>query len=225
MGDEQTPVFEENNQDRPALWGVMGNERMNAFSDGVFSIAITLLAFSLQVPASAPAGLLQKLPALLPEAIGYGVSFFILGVYWVGHHNMMLHIKRHDRWLLWLNILFLMFVAAVPFVAQLEVRYPTDRIAVIAYALVLIGAGLALNLMWRYATHASRLTPPDMDPDLVGFVNRRQLMAPTAYLLAIVISFVSTLAAQLVFVVVPLLYIVPSPLDWYHHKQLGANEG
>ena len=119
-----------------------------------FPLPSRCLAFSLQVPESAPAGLLQELPALIPAALGFGVSFFVLGVYWVGHHNMMLHIKRHDRWLLWLNILFLMFVAAMPFAALLLVRYPDDRVAIIVYAHVLIGAGLSLNLMWRHATHA-----------------------------------------------------------------------
>lgn len=226
MADTQTPAAKEHHPGHttPAVRGAPGNERVNAFSDGVFSIAITLLAFSLQVPETAPAGLLQELPMLIPSALGFGVSFFVLGVYWVGHHNMMLHIKRHDRWLLWLNILFLMFVAAMPFAALLLVRYPDDRMAIIVYATMLIGAGLTLNLMWRYATQAGRLVPPNMDPDLIGFVNRRQLMAPALYLVAIALSFVSTLAAKLLFVIVPLLYIVPSPLDRYHHKQLGANE-
>ena len=199
---------------------VPGNERMTTFSDGVFAIAITLLVLELHVPSSLPAGgLIELVPGLLPKLAGHVVTFAILGIYWVGHHNMFLHIKRHDRTLLWLNNLFLLFVAAMPFPAGLIVQYGNDQLAVIVYAGTLVLAGLSLDLIWRYATHKHRFVTPGMDPGLIAFVHGRVLLAPAIYLLAIAVSFVSITGAKALFLIVAIAYIVPNPLDHYHHRQ------
>jgi uncharacterized membrane protein len=200
--------------------GVPGNERMTAFSDGVFAIAITLLVLELHVPTSVPpAGLIALVPEFLPRLAGHVITFAILGIYWVGHHNMFLHIKRHDRTLLWLNNLFLLFVAAMPFPTGLIVQHPYDRLAVIVYAGTLVCAGLSLELIWLYATHRRQMVSHDIDPELVTFVHRRVLLAPMIYLLAIGVSFASIMAAKVLFVVVAVAYILPNPMDHYHHRQ------
>ena len=142
------------------LFGVPGNERINALSDGVFAIVITLLVLELKVPELAAGVVREELPhtlkEMLPIIISHSISFFVLGIYWVGHHNMFMHIKRHNRVLLWLNIIFLMFVASMPFPTGLVVRYGQERIAVIIYAATLIAAGLMLDLIWWYATRDRR---------------------------------------------------------------------
>ncbi len=200
--------------------GVPGNERIAAFSDGVFAIAITLLVLELHVPTSVPAGgLIELVPEFLPKLAGHVITFVILGIYWVGHHNMFLHIKRHDRALLWLNNLFLLFVAIMPFPTGLIVQYGNDRMAVIAYAGTLVLAGLSLDLIWRYATYKHRLVTPGMDPGLIAFVHGRVLLAPAIYLLAIGVSFISIAGAKVLFLIVAIAYIVPNPLDHYHHRQ------
>ena len=200
--------------------GVPGNERMAALSDGVFAIAMTLLVFDFRVPASVPpGGLIELVPAFLPKVAGHVITFAILGIYWVGHHNMFLHIKRHDRTLLWLNNLFLLFVAVMPFPAGLIVQYGNDQVAVIAYAGTLVLAGLSLDLIWRYATHNHRFVTPGMDPGLIAFVHGRVLLAPAIYLLAIGVSFFSIAGAKALFLVVAIAYIVPNPLDHTHHRQ------
>jgi TMEM175 potassium channel family protein len=218
---QQSPDAAEGTHDRRrALYGVPGNERIGAFSDGVFAIAITLLVLELQLPAHAPeGGLIALVPEYLPRIAAHIVSFAVLGIYWVGHHNMFMHIKRHDRSLLWLNILFLLFVAATPFTTGLMVEYGDDQLAVITYAGTLVLAGISLDLVWRYATHKHRLVTPGMDPGLVTFVHGRVLLAPAVYLLAIAVSFVSITAAKVLFVIVVIAYIVPNPLDHYHHRQ------
>src|SRR5829696_9054517 len=83
--------------------GVSGNERINALSDGVFAIVVTLLVLELHVPEVSDTQLSQALWELVPTVTAYIVSFVLLGIYWLGHHNMLMHIKRHDRTLLWLN--------------------------------------------------------------------------------------------------------------------------
>jgi len=203
--------------------GVAGNERINALSDGVFAIVITLLVLELRVPAIPPQLVSEQLPIalreILPKAASHIVSFVVLGVYWVGHHNMFMHIKRHDRVLLWLNILFLMCVASMPFPTGLIVQYSQERWSMIIYAATLVASGVALDLIWWYATSKRRLVNPDMKDEFVAFVHRRVLMAPMLYLLAIGVSFLSIPVAKLLFLLTPLLYIFPNPLDHHHHKE------
>jgi uncharacterized membrane protein len=221
-GSQPSGVGEGAHAHKRLLHGVPGNERIGAFSDGVFAIAITLLVVGLvEVPVHAPeGGLITMVPDFLPRLAGHVITFAVLGIYWVGHHNMFMHIKRHDRTLLWLNNLFLLFVAIMPLPTALIAEHGDDQVAVIAYAGTLVLAGVSLDLIWRYATHKNRLVSPGIDPGLVTFVHGRVLLAPAVYLLAIVVSFFSITAAKLLFVIVTLLYIVPNRLDQYHHRQL-----
>ncbi|MBN1148246.1 MAG: DUF1211 domain-containing protein [Anaerolineales bacterium] len=203
--------------------GVAGNERINALSDGVFAIVITLLVLELKVPEIPHQLVSEELPLalleILPKAASHVVSFVVLGVYWVGHHNMFMHIKRHDRVLLWLNILFLMCVASMPFPTGLIVQYSQERWPMIIYAATLVAAGMSLDLIWWYATSKRRLVNPDMKDEFIAFVHRRVLLAPMLYLSAIGVSFMDLSAAKLLFLLTPLLYIFPNPLDRHHHKE------
>jgi uncharacterized membrane protein len=201
--------------------GVPDNSRIHAFSDGVFSITITLLVFGLQVPeVDDPSQLPGRVLEMWPRLLGHLVTFAVIGIYWVGHHNMFFHIKRHDRVLLWLNLLFLGLVASMPFWTDMLLRYPDQQITVVAYAGMLALIGFALDSIWRYASSGRRLVDPNMDEQLVAFVHRRVLLAPIIYLASIPITFISPLLAELVFMVVVALYIIPNPLDHYHSRAL-----
>ena len=188
--------------------------RITAFSDGVFSIAITLLVLNLQVPAKV---LIQDLPgkvfALWPNLLSYILSFVIIGIYWVAHHNMFHYIKRSDRPLLWINILLLMCVAFIPFPAGLLGQYPLQRVSIITYASSLIVTNLFLSFLWWYATRNHRLVDEDIDPHFVHIVNRRNMTAPVVYAAAIAISFLSVYISLIVFFLFPLYYIIPSHVD------------
>jgi TMEM175 potassium channel family protein len=196
-------------------------ERITAFSDGVFSIAITLLVLNLHVPTipsnvpsyKVPGDLLDQLGTQWPSLLSYLLSFVIVGIYWVAHHNMFHYIKRSDRPFLWINILLLMCVAFIPFPAGLLGQYPTQRISVIIYASSLILTNLMLSLLWWYATSNYRLVDQDLDPHFVRTVNRRNMTAPVVYLVSIGLSFLSPLASLIVFFLFPLYYIIPSHID------------
>jgi uncharacterized membrane protein len=214
------------------LKGVPGVERINTLSDGVFAIVITLLVLELRVPEIPSQFVKELLPIALretlPKVASHIVSFVVLGIYWVGHHNMFMHIKRHDRVLLWLNILFLMCVASMPFPTGLIVQYGQSEWPVIIYAATLVATGLSLDLIWWYATSNRRLVSQDMSDDLVTFVHRRVLTAPVIYLIALLISLVNINLAKLLFLATALLYILPNPLDHHHqkeaHKKANATE-
>jgi uncharacterized membrane protein len=204
--------------------GVPGNERINALSDGVFAIVFTLLVFEFRVPDVPAAQLQEALAGLLPTILAYVTSFVVLGIYWIGQHNMFIHIKRHDRTFMWLTILFLLIVAAMPFPTGLLIRYGQEQITVIIYAATLAAVGFVLDLIWWYATHKHRLVDSHIDPVLVRTVHRRVLVAPLIYLLAIGVSFVSITLAKDLFFVVAILYIFPNLLDRYHHAQSTRHE-
>ena len=186
--------------------------RITAFSDGVFSIAITLLVLNLHVP-TVPGKLLDQLRTQWPSLLSYLLSFVIVGIYWVAHHNMFHYIKRSDRPFLWINILLLMCVAFIPFPAGLLGQYSGQRISLITYASSLILTNLMLSLLWWYATSNHRLVDQDIDPHFVRTVNRRNMTAPLVYLVSIGLSFLSPLASLIVFFLFPLYYIFPSHID------------
>lgn len=198
-----------------------GNERINAFCDGVFAIVITLLVLEIKIPEISPelagAQLGPALLAMMPKFAGHVVSFAVMGIYWVGHHNLMHHVRRHDRVLLWLTILFLLCVASMPFPTGLLIRYREQQLAVVVYASALIAAGLSLDLIWWYATRRHHLVSPTMEPEFIRYVHRRILTAPLFYLAAIGVSLFSIIGAELVFALTAVYYILPSHFDRRHH--------
>ena len=205
--------------------GTHGNERINAFSDGVFAIVITLLVLELKVPEHLPeGGLLALLPSLLPSLLGHVISFVLVGMFWVGHHNMFLGIKRHDRALLWLNNFFLLAIATMPFFAGLLAHHTTDQASMIAYALNLIVAGVFLWMTWRHATQKRRLVSAEMPAAVVSHVERRILMAPVLCVFAIISTFINPSISQFIFVLIALLYIFPNPLDLLHHHKMKSSQ-
>jgi uncharacterized membrane protein len=204
--------------------GAADNARLNAISDGVFAIVITLMVFEIKIPdippGQAATELTPGLIKLLPDFSIMLLSFVILGIYWVGHNNVFLHVLHHDRLLLWLNILFLLTVALIPFPAALLVRYGDEQISVILYALNLAIGGALLDLIWTYATYNRHLMCDSIQPDLVHSFHVRILTGPVIYLVAIGVSFFSLLAAKILFGVAIVYYLIPTVQDLLHHEQL-----
>jgi uncharacterized membrane protein len=135
-----------------------------------------------------------------------------------------MHIKRHDRNVLWINIFFLMCVALIPFTTSLLQHYADQQLALVIYYGLLIFIGLVAEAMWNYATGGHRLTEPNLDPALVKSMHRRLLLAPAIYLLAIVITFVNVTAAKWIILGVALIYIAPSAVDYYHYRHLNPTD-
>ncbi|HEY8741484.1 MAG TPA: TMEM175 family protein [Chloroflexota bacterium] len=201
--------------------GGLSTDRLEALVDGVFAVVITLLILNLKVPqvsqqlsaAQASQELLHDLGQLLPTVLAYVISVVIAGVYWVGHHNQFGLIRHTDRVLLWINVLFIMCVVFIPFSAALLGAYPRQQVAVIVYGSNLIVIGLVLALHWRHATAGHRLVAPDLDPGLIRLAMRRILMGPCWYLAAVALSFLNTGVSIIIYVLVPILFIVPGRLD------------
>ncbi len=196
--------------------GVHGTERILAFSDGVFAIVITLLVLEITVPAVSSADLLSALEALLPAIAAHVVTFALLGVYWIGHHAVFTLIKRYDRPFLWLNLLYLFFVASMPFPTALVIRYNDQLISYIIYCSVLIMAGLSANLLWLYASKDGRLLGEHVTRDAISVTNRRLIMVPIIYLLALLTAFINLDITKVFLVLAILFFVVPNPLTTHH---------
>jgi len=196
--------------------------RIEALCDGVFAIAMTLMIFNIKVPEIptelVPGKLVHEVFILWPKFLVYAISFVMLGVYWIGHHNQYHYILRTDRAFLWINIFFLMCVSIIPFSTGLLGQYPTARTALVVYGLNLIMVGGLLYAHWWYATRRYRLVEGDIHPEVVRLAKHRILTAPVASLMAICISIVSTRLSLALFALIPFLYMIPGRIDrqWLH---------
>ena len=195
--------------------------RIEAFSDGVFAIAITLLIIEIGVPhlEDEPPGttLPQALVGLWPSYLGYLISFLQIGVIWANHHNRFRFIERSDHGLLFLNILFLMCVAFIPFPTALLAEYlertASEReTAGVIYAGTLAVTAVFFTLLWLYAA-ANRLVDRNLDPSLVRAMTRRYLLGTVAYLLVFVLAYVNVAASLILLVILALLFVLPEPGD------------
>ena len=190
----------------------MRTNRIEAFSDGVFAIAITLLALNIHTPSTA-AHLRHNLLALWPSYIAYVISFLLIGLVWANHHTMFEHIQTGDRVLLFLNTLLLMDVAFLPFVTSIVALALRDghgeQIAVVLYGATLVLGGVFFNAIWAYARHEHRL----LDPGLAASEARRIaigfMLGPVLYLVGAAIGAAVPAAGLIVFAALILIYRLP----------------
>jgi uncharacterized membrane protein len=144
---------------RMSVAGEKETGRVEAFSDGVFAIAITLLVLEIKVPHVPDGQLFRSLLELWPSYFAYATSFFTVGVMWINHHRMFSHVGRTDGRLLMLNGLLLFGICFVPFPTAVVAAYlghPGARTAACFLAVVYIGIAIAFNLLWRYASSEDR---------------------------------------------------------------------
>src|SRR5260370_20429038 len=145
-----------------------GTGRIEAFSDGVIAVAITLLILDVHVP-TVQTGLLQALLNQWPAYLGYVTSFLVITIFWANHHNMFRHIQQVDYALLLINALFLMCIAFIPFATALLTKYitstnPTEQhTAAIVYGATLLLNGILFNTICWYAVWKRRLLRRDVN--------------------------------------------------------------
>jgi uncharacterized membrane protein len=193
-----------------------GPERLEAFSDGVFAIAITLLVLEIRVPAAeqltTSEGLLKALAALWPSYVGYVVSFVTIGIMWANHHNLFRHVARVDHGLLLANLLLLLGVGFVPFPTALlasTLGEPSQQIGVLVYSGTFVAIAVAFNLLWYRARRDRRLLRPETDPASVDAITRSYRLGPPGYLLAFVLTLVNPALGMAVIIALTILYLVP----------------
>jgi uncharacterized membrane protein len=191
--------------------------RAEAFSDGVFAIAITLLVLSLRL--SGHGSLTSQLLAAWPQYFAYVVSFLTIGIMWMNHHTILAHVARVDRPLLVLNLLLLMGIVAIPFPTALvadNLTHAGGTAAAVTYGLVMIVISFGFAGLWVYvATHAPALgaaVPPEaLRQSIPGFTG-----GLVAYVAGTLIALFSPPAAVIIFGLLAVYYLfehLPSPAE------------
>jgi uncharacterized membrane protein len=191
--------------------------RIEAFSDGVFAIAATLLVFSLRVPdpggLASGSALWHHLAHDWPSYAAFVISFLSILIMWSSHHNIFMLIRRVDHDFLLLNGLVLLGIAATPFSTQLlatHFGHPGARAAALVYSAVFLFISGSYNAMWRYASHGRRLLAETTTAEQVRSVTRQYAVGPIAFALALALSFLSAAASLLVFVAVEVFFALPA---------------
>lgn len=192
---------------------IEGTTRIEAFSDGVIAIIVTLLIFELHVPELVDLTsqtVLNSLWVLVPKFISFAVSFFIVAIYWVNHHHFFSRVTHTDWKLLWANNLLLFFLTIVPFTTAFIGDYPTQPIVVAIYALVLGLAGMSFALMGYYAFFIGNLVSDSVSRDDRRREYARAWFGTGLYLAGAVIALIYVYAALVLLALTPLLYVVPT---------------
>jgi uncharacterized membrane protein len=191
--------------------GDVDTGRMEAFSDGVFAIAITLLVLELNAPATEQ-GLWQGLVHEWPSFAAYITSFFIIGIMWVNHHSMFRNIVRADRVLLFLNLLLLLWMTLIPFPTGLVADHlraggHDAAVAEAVYSANLTLAAIAFSLIWLWAVRGGRLIAAPMSKAAQWRSIGRFSVGTFLYGATIGISFLSAGAALAVQFALALYYL------------------
>lgn len=180
--------------------------RLEAFSDGVFAIAITLLILEIRVPEhSETQGLAPALAHLWPSFLAFATSFFEIGVMWINHHRLFTMIGTTDQRLLIWNMMLLFGIAFLPFPTALLARNltnPNGWVAAALYNGTLLFTALMFNFLWRHASRDRRLIDDDIDQASIDGITNQYRFGPAIYfgaLIALSWSGVLTLAVHLAF--------------------------
>ena len=181
----------------------MGTQRLEAFSDGVLAIIITIMVLELRAPHDVD---LQALRPLLPVFLSYVLSFVYLGIYWNNHHHMLHATEQVDGGILWANLHLLFWLSLVPFVTAWMGENHFASLPLALYGFVLLMAGVAYLVLQRAIIArqgADSLLARAIGRDLKG------KLSPVFYSLAIVVSFIRPWIAGALYVFVALTWLVP----------------
>jgi uncharacterized membrane protein len=141
--------------------------------------------------------IVRKLSQLLiPNIIHFVGSFMIVGMYWVSYHRITKYLTHANLTFVWLNLLFLLFIALVAYFTALLTANSSHMVVVIIFASIMTATGLVLSIMWWYATHNRKLVDKSMGHHLVKYVLIRTFASPVIFLISIGISFINIQAAQ-----------------------------
>ncbi len=202
--------------------------RVEAFSDGVFAIAITLLILEVKIPSPGPTPLSLQLLRQWPSYVSVVISFAFIGIMWMNHHRLFNHIRRCDDTLMVLNLLLLLGVTSVPFptaVLAAHLRQAGERTAVLLYNGTYVFIAVCFNVLWRYASwEERRLLGADVDRRSVHRISRQYAFGPVFYLLCFALTYLSVAASLILNGALACFFALPPHLLRKRGEHTGAEE-
>jgi uncharacterized membrane protein len=191
----------------------MDRSRLEAFSDGVFAVAITLLALDLTLGGPGHGPLWSQLKEHWPAFAAYAISFFTIGIIWVNHHDLIRSITVVDRTLLFLNLVLLLFVVLIPFGTATAAEYlnthgndPNDpKVAMALYSAVFLGMSIGFGSLFEWTLHGERVALP-VPADKRWAARARFVGGGGVYLIAIIVAVFSPIASFVLLALTALYY-------------------
>jgi uncharacterized membrane protein len=188
----------------------MTKARLEAFSDGVFAVAITLLVIEIAVPTGED--LWHQLKDEWPSFAAFFVSFWVIGIIWVNHHGVLDHLKRANRGVLYLNLLLLMTVVFIPFSTALLAEHlksgADEEVAAVVYSAAFTAMGLAFGSLWTYITRHRQTLGVELSDEEVRRRTVVFLIGNPFYVIALVVAFISPAAVLVINGAVAIYYMV-----------------
>jgi uncharacterized membrane protein len=189
---------------------LVSKSRLEALSDGVFAVVMTILVLQLGGAAISDAETATELEAALfaqwPTFVSYAISFLVVGLYWVSHHTYFTFIQDVDEPQLWLNLLFLFFLSLIPFAADLIGEHPYFRAGAVLYGLDLTACTGALYLNWQYAWNRGHVLVKDADRSVMERFRSRTRRAAVAYLLATGVAWFSPITGFYLYIAIAIIF-------------------
>lgn len=183
--------------------------RIASFSDGVFAIAITLLALDLQIPDELSAARLDPtLVAMWPKFLSFALSFVIIAAYWRVHHRIFRWLVRYDDRFVRINLLVLFTIVFLPFPTSVLGEYGDTRVGVMFYAAALAVSGFATSGLWYYMTQGNRLVASTMDQAYSRRIFVQSLVTPVMFAASVPVALVGPGFAQYVWVMAAIAHPV-----------------
>ncbi len=199
--------------------------RLEAFSDGVFAIVITLLILDVKVPTEAAGHLGRELAAQWPQYAAYLSSFLIVGTIWLNHHAVVSLLARLDHGIQVHNLLLLLPVSVLPWPTAVLAEYLRDgttgdkRVAVLLYGITSSLMAVAFNLMWHYLLRHPELRRPEVTRESLAVRNRRFNIGLLSYPVVTLVGLISVPLFLVLVFALAVLYLLPTPEYRVDHPQ------
>jgi uncharacterized membrane protein len=190
----------------------MGKGRLEAFSDGVLAIIITIMVLELKVPHEAD---LHALGKLVPVMIGYALSFVYIGIYWNNHHHLLHATRKINGWVMWANLHLLFWLSLVPFITGWVGEHHEAAAPTALYGLVLFMAAIAYTILVRAIVAQDG---PDSEVKSAIGSDKKGWLSLAIYSTAIGLAFVKPWAADLLYALVAVIWFVPDRRIEKHHQ-------
>jgi uncharacterized membrane protein len=202
----------------------MEKSRIAALVDGIFAVAMTLLVLDLKLPQgvklSNDAQVWRQLVELNSQFSTYILSFIVLGTFWIGHHSLFHFVRRINRGLLWLNLLFLLFITLLPFSTNLLSGHSSLHIPVAVFGGNLLLLSLTSLLQLRYLADHPELSHDQLTPSWISTFRLRRGMPALIAVAAIAISFFNPSLALSAYWLMLVLHFLPGR----HHHPPALND-
>ena len=192
--------------------------RLEALGDGIFSVAMTILVIELALPqltSNTMGDFIIALGKVWKPFLCYAISFVVLGIMWFGHRMMFEYIAKTNRYFIFLGVLFYMMICLVPFSTRFLAQQTFNWPAIMVYGVNLSLCNLTLFAQWHYGINRPTLMERELPDEVKKEAKVLFLLSPVVYTVAIILSFFVPVVSIIIYVITPILYLIPNKLDKY----------